>query len=54
MEIIILIAVGILSLIAIHNYIKVKDLEDRTERTFIEVERDLNMLERGIKNANRW
>ena len=37
MEIILLIIISILELIEIKNYVKVKDLEIRTEKTFIEV-----------------
>ena len=41
--------------IGIKNYIKVKYLESRTEKTFIEVEKTLNTLERRINNGNvRW
>ena len=55
MEITILITISILGLIGIKNYIKVKDLESRTEKTFIEVEKTLNTLERRINNGNvRW
>ena len=52
MEITILITISILGLIGIKNYIKVKDLESRTEKTFIEVEKTLNALERRINNGN--
>ena len=41
MQTIILITISILGLIEIRNYIKIKDLEKRTERTFIEVERSI-------------
>ena len=51
MQIIILITIGILGLIEIRNHIKTKDLEKRTEKTFIEVERSLNVLERGIRKC---
>ena len=51
--IIILIAVGILGLIAIHNYIKVKSLENRTEKTFIEVEKNLNILEKATREQKQ-
>ena len=37
MEIILLIIISILELIEIKNYVKVKDLEICTEKTFIEV-----------------
>ena len=53
MQIILLIIVEVLILMEIYNYAKNKSLEKRTEMTFIEVEKSLNMLERGIKNANR-
>ncbi len=53
MEIVTLLSIVILGIFEIKNYLKVRDLEKRTEMTFIEVERSLNMLERGIKNANR-
>lgn len=52
MEITILITISILGLIGIKNYIKVKDLENRTEKTFIEVEKTLNTLERRLNNGN--
>ena len=51
MEITLLIIIGILELLGIRNYIKIKDLEKRTEKTFIEVERSLNVLERGIRKC---
>ena len=51
MEITLLIIIGILGLLGIRNYIKIKDLEKRTEKTFIEVERSLNVLERGIRKC---
>ena len=51
MQILILIIIAILGLLGIKNYIKIKDLEKRTERTFIEVERSLNVLERGIRKC---
>ena len=55
MEIISLITIAILGLVGIKNYIKIKDLESRTEKTFIEVEKSLNILERRINNGNvRW
>ena len=37
MEITLLIIIGILGLVGIKNYFKTKDLEKRTEKTFIEV-----------------
>ena len=52
MQIISLITISILGLVGIKNYIKVKDLEKRTEKTFIEVEKTLNTLERRINNGN--
>ena len=52
MEITILITISILGLIGIKNYIKVKDLESLTEKTFIEVEKTLNTLERRLNNGN--
>ena len=55
MQIISLITISILGLVGIKNYIKVKDLESRTEKTFIEAEKTLNTLERRINNGNvRW
>ena len=55
MEIMLLITIAVLGLVGIKNYIKVKDLEKRTEKTFIEVEKTLNTLERRINNGNgRW
>ena len=48
---ILLIIVGILIIAEIKSYIKIKDLEKRTERTFVEVEKDLNVLERRIKRC---
>ncbi len=51
MQTILLITIAILGLIGIKNYIKVKDLENRTEKTFIEVEKSLNTLERGIRKC---
>lgn len=51
MEITLLIIIGILGLIEIRNHIKIKGLQKRTERTFIEVERSLNVLERGIRKC---
>lgn len=54
METILLITIAILGLVGIKNYIRVKDLEKRAERTFIEVEKNLNILESEIKNASRW
>ena len=52
MQIISLITISILGLVGIKNYIKVKDLESRTEKTFIEAEKTLNTLERRINNGN--
>ena len=52
MEIMLLITVSILGLIGIKNYIKVKDLEKKKKKTFIEVEKTLNTLERRINNGN--
>ena len=55
MEIMLLITISILGIIGIKNYIKIKDLESRTEKAFIEVEKTLNALERRINNGNaRW
>ena len=52
METISLIKIAVLGLVGIKNYIKVKNLESRTEKTFIEVEKTLNILERRINNGN--
>ena len=49
--IILLITIAILGLLGIKNYIKIKDLEKRTEKTFIEVEKNLNILEKGIREC---
>ncbi len=51
MQILLLIAAGTLVAMEIYNYRKIKKLEERTERTFIEVEKDLNILERRIKRC---
>lgn len=52
MQTILLITIAILGLVGIKNYIKVKNLENRSEKTFAEVEKALNTLERKIKNGN--
>ncbi len=52
MQTILLITIAILGLVGIKNYIKVKNLENRSEKTFAEVEKALNTLERKIKNRN--
>ncbi len=52
MQITLLITIATLGLVGIKNYIKVKDLEKRTEKTFIEVEKTLNILERRINNGD--
>lgn len=55
MQTILLITIAILGLVGIKNYIKVKNLENRSEKTFAEVEKALNTIERKIKNGNvRW
>lgn len=55
MQTILSITIVILGLVGIKNYIKVKDLESRSEKTFAEVEKALNTLERKMKNGNvRW
>ena len=52
MQTILLITIVSLGLVGIKNYIKVKDLESRSEKTFVEVEKALNTIERKIKNEN--
>lgn len=52
MQTILLITIAILGLVGIKNYIKVKNLENRSEKTFAEVEKVLNTLERKMKNGN--
>ena len=55
MQTILLITIAILGLVGIKNYIRVKDLESRSEKTFAEVEKALNTIERKMKDGNvRW
>lgn len=52
MQTILLITIAISGLVGIKNYIKVKNLENRSEKTFVEVEKALNTIERKMKNGN--
>ena len=52
MKTILLITIAISGLVGIKNYIKVKNLENRSEKTFVEVEKALNTIERKMKNGN--
>lgn len=52
MQTILLITIAILGLVGIKNYIKVKNLENRSEKTFAEVEKALNTIEMKMKNGD--
>ena len=53
MQTILLITIAILGLVGIKNYIKVKNLENRSEKTFAEVEKALNTIERKMRRKNK-
>ena len=52
---IILLSLTVLSLFwGIYLYSEIRGLENRAERTFIEVEKDSNILKREIRGTKRW
>lgn len=53
MQTILLITIAILGLVGIKNYIKVKNLENRSEKTFAEVEKALNTIEMKMRRKNK-
>lgn len=53
MQTILLITIAILGLVRIKNYIKVKNLENRSEKTFAEVEKALNTIEMKMRRKNK-
>ena len=52
MQPILLITIAILGSVGIKNYIRVKDLENRSEKTFAEVKKTLKTIEMKMKNGN--